>query len=155
MAEVRALPRATRVADIRRGDTVVVMTGKDAGKRGKVERVMRNPQGYKKTVARYGAQAFKRTSPLAGIHVVVEGVNIAKRHTKPRARQGRNDRQPRIQQGGILELAQPLPASRVMIVCPNCAKPTRVKHAVAADGRSTRVCSHCGENLTREQQSKA
>ena len=155
MAEVRALPRGTRVPDIRKGDQVVVMTGKDAGKRGTVERVLRNPQGYKKTVARIGAAAVKRASPLAGVHVVVEGVNIAKRHTKPRARQGRNDRQPRVQQGGILELAQPLPASRVMLVCPNCGKPTRVKHAVGGDGRSTRVCSHCGENLTRVQQSKA
>jgi len=154
MVHERALPRATRVPDIRRGDTVLVMTGKDAGKRGKVERVVRNPQGYKKTVSRFGS-AWTRTSPLAGVHVVVEGVNIAKRHTKPRARQGRNDRQPRVQQGGILELAQPLPASRVMIVCPNCSKPTRVKHAAGADGRSTRVCSHCGENLTREQANKA
>jgi large subunit ribosomal protein L24 len=152
MAEVRALPRATRVPDIRKGDQVVVRTGKDAGKRGTVERVLRNPQGYKKTVSRYGAAAFKRSSPLSGIHVVVEGVNIAHRHTKPQARQGRNDRQPRIQQGGIIEIAQPMPASRVMLVCPNCSQPTRVKHAVAADGRSTRVCSHCGENLTREAQ---
>jgi large subunit ribosomal protein L24 len=151
MAEERALPRATRVPDIRKGDQVVVRTGKDAGKRGTVERVVRNPAGYKKTLARYGS-AWTRTSPLSGVHVVVEGINIAKRHTKPRARQGRNDRQPRVQQGGILELAQPLPASRVMIVCPNCSKPTRVKHAVAADGRSTRVCSHCGEGLTREAQ---
>ena len=152
MTDQRALPRATRVPDIRRGDTVVVMTGKDAGKRGTVERVVRNPQGYKKTRTRYGAAAFARTSPVAGVHVVVEGVNIAKRHTKPRARQGRTDRQPRVQQGGILEIAQPLPASRVMIVCPNCGKPTRVKHAVGGDGRSTRVCSHCGEGLTREAQ---
>jgi large subunit ribosomal protein L24 len=152
MAGVRELPRGTRVPDIRKGDQVVVMTGRDAGKRGTVERVMRNPQGYKKTVKRFGEQAFKRTSPLSGLHVVVGGVNIAKRHTKPQARQGRNDRQPRIQQGGIIELAQPLPASRVMIICPNCAKATRVKHSVTAEGRTIRVCSQCGENLTREAQ---
>ena len=152
MAVRRELPRGPRGPDIRTGDTVVVMTGKDAGKRGKVQRVLRNPQGYKKTVSRFGAQAFKRSSPLSGVHVVIEGVNIAHRSTKPRARQGRNDRQPRVQQGGILEIAQPLPASRVMILCPNCSKATRVKHGVGGDGRSTRVCSQCGENLTREAQ---
>ena len=152
MAVRRALPRGTRVPDIRTGDTVVVTTGKDAGKRGRVQRVLRNPQGYKKTVSRFGAQAFKKSSPLSGVHVVVEGVNIAHRSTKPRARQGRNDRQPRIQQGGIIEIAQPLPASKVMIICPNCGKATRVKHGVGGDGRSTRVCSQCGENLTREAQ---
>ena len=55
MAVQRTLPRGTRVPDIRTGDTVVVTTGKDAGKRGRVQRVLRNPQGYKKTVSRYGA----------------------------------------------------------------------------------------------------
>jgi large subunit ribosomal protein L24 len=39
-----------------------------------------------------------------------------------------------------------------MVVCPNCGKPTRVKHTTAADGRSIRICSHCGEGLTREAQ---
>jgi large subunit ribosomal protein L24 len=143
--------RTTRVPDIRKGDQVIVMSGKDAGKRGTVDRVVRNRQGLKKTSARLGS-GWQKQSPLANLGVVVEGLNVAKRHTKPRARQGRNDRSPRIQQGGIIELAQPMPASRLMIVCPNCAKATRVKHAVAADGRSTRVCSHCGENLTREAQ---
>jgi large subunit ribosomal protein L24 len=152
MAGVRELPRGTRVPDIRKGDQVVVMTGRDAGKRGTVERVMRNPQGYKKTVKRFGEQAFKRTSPLSGLHVVVAGVNIAKRHTKPTQKMGRNDRAPRIQQGGIIDVAQPLPASRVMIVCPNCSKVTRVKHSVNAEGHAIRVCSQCGENLTREAQ---
>jgi len=143
--------RSTRVADVRQGDEVVVLTGRDSGKRGTVERVLRNPQGVKKTTTRYGS-GWQKTSPLAGVHVVVEGVNIAKRHTKPRLRQGRTERQPRVQQGGILEIAQPIPVSKVMVVCPHCGKPTRVKHTVAADGRSVRVCSHCGEALTRESQ---
>jgi large subunit ribosomal protein L24 len=142
------------VPDIRKGDQVVVMSGKDAGKRGTVDRVVRNAQGFKKTVEKHGS-GWQRISPLVGTQVVVEGVNIAKRHTKPRARQGRNDRQPRIQQGGIIELAQPMPASRVQIICPNCGKPTRVRHALNAEGRSTRICTQCGENLTREQQSKS
>ncbi|HSH21074.1 MAG TPA: 50S ribosomal protein L24 [Candidatus Caenarcaniphilales bacterium] len=149
MARTEAQPRPTRVPDIRKGDEVLVLTGRDAGKRGTVERVVRNPQGYRKGLSKYGSQ-WRRLSPLAGVAVVVEGLNIAKRHTKPRARQGRNDRQPRVQQGGILEIAQPIHASKVMVVCPNCGQPTRVKHGTSGDGRSIRVCNHCGEALTRE-----
>jgi large subunit ribosomal protein L24 len=143
--------RPTRVPDIHRGDEVLVLKGRDAGKRGTVERVVRQPQQRKRVLAKHGAE-FLRTSPLASVSVVIEGINIAKRHTKPRPKQGRTDRQPRIQQGGILEIAQPIHASKVQIVCPSCGKPTRVRHATAADGRSARVCMHCGETLTREAQ---
>jgi large subunit ribosomal protein L24 len=87
--------------------------------------------------------------------VVVEGINIAKRHTKPRQVAGRTDRQPRIQQGGILDIAQPLNASNVMIICPSCSEPTRVRHDHAADGRSVRVCGNCGEPLTRAERSRS
>ena len=83
----RAPTRATKVPEIRTGDTVVVLGGKDAGKRGVVERVVRNPQGFKKSQAKYGA-GFERTSPLATASVVVEGLNVAKRHTKPRQSAG-------------------------------------------------------------------
>ena len=82
--------------------------------------------------------------------VVVEGLNIAKVHTKPRQKQGRTERQPRIQQGGILDVAQPILASKVMVICPHCSQPTRVKHGVAGDGRSIRLCTNCGETLTTE-----
>ena len=99
--------RHTRVPDIRKGDTVLVLTGKDAGKRGTVQRVITDRQGWKKTTSKLGS-GWQRISPLASAAVVVDGINIAKRSTKPRARQGRTDRQPRVQQGGILELAQPL-----------------------------------------------
>jgi large subunit ribosomal protein L24 len=150
MARSAARPRATRVPDIRKGDEVLVLKGKDAGKRGTVERVVRSPLAARKVLGKYGSAA--RRAPLAGLSVVVEGLNIAKRHTKPRAKQGRTDRQPRVQQGGILDIAQPIHASKVMIVCPHCSQPTRVKHATAADGRSIRVCSNCGEALTREAQ---
>ena len=122
-----------RVPDIRKGDQVLVLTGKEAGKRGTVETVLRNRQSYQKTVAKYGSN-WRRTSPLAGVAVIVEGLNIAKKHTKPRPKQGRTDRQPRIQQGGILEVPQPILASKVMIICPHCSQPTRVKHGLAADG---------------------
>jgi large subunit ribosomal protein L24 len=151
VARVEGRTRPTRVPDIHRGDEVVVLRGKDAGKRGTVERVVRNPQMARRTRAKLGAN-WRTASPLVGLSVVVEGLNIAKRHTKPRPKQGRTERQPRIQQGGILEIAQPIHASKVQIICPNCGKPTRVRHATAADGRSMRVCSHCGEGLTREAQ---
>jgi large subunit ribosomal protein L24 len=142
-----------RVLDIRAGDEVLVLTGKDAGKHGTVTRVVTNVQGWKKSNERFGA-GWQRTSPLAGAAVVVDGINIAKRHTKPRARAGATDRQPRVQQGGILDLAMPMNVSNVMVVCPACSKPTRIRHAQAADGRSVRVCSHCSEPVTRVEKKR-
>ena len=117
--------RGTRVADVRKGDTVVILHGKDAGKRGTIDHVLRPDR------------------------VVVEGLNVAKRHTKPRRIQGRTESTPRIQQGGILDKPLPLQMSNVMVVCPACSQPTRVKHAELATGKSVRVCGHCGEPLTR------
>jgi large subunit ribosomal protein L24 len=138
--------RATKVPEIRTGDTVVVLVGKDAGKRGLVERVVRNPQGFKKSQAKYGA-GLEKTSPLATASVVVEGLNVAKRHTKPRQSAGSTDRMPKVQQGGILDLAQPLPIGKVMLVCTHCDRPTRIAHKVLDNGRRVRVCRHCGEQL--------
>jgi large subunit ribosomal protein L24 len=138
--------RATKVPEIRTGDTVVVLVGKDAGKRGVVERVVRNPQGFKKSTAKYGS-GFERISPLATASVVVEGLNVAKRHTKPRQSAGATDRMPKVQQGGILDLAQPLAIGKVMLVCSHCDKPTRIAHKVLDNGRRVRVCRHCGEQL--------
>ena len=149
MARADVHPRATRVPDIRQGDEVVVLSGKEAGKRGTVERVVRSRQGYAKTVGKYGAN-WRKLSPLAGTAVLVEGLNIAKRHTKPRPKQGRSERQPRIQQGGIIDVPQPILASKVMVICPHCGEATRIKHGVGGDGRSIRVCGNCGEPLSRE-----
>jgi large subunit ribosomal protein L24 len=145
--------RSTRVPDIRSGDQVLVLTGKDAGKRGTVQRVITNAQGWRKSTSKFGS-GWQRHSPLAGAAVLVEGINMAKRHTKPRATAGRTDRQPRVQQGGILDLAMPLNVSNVMIVCPACSTPTRVRHQQAADGRSVRVCVHCGEPLSRVEKKR-
>jgi large subunit ribosomal protein L24 len=141
-------PRATKPPEIRKGDEVVVLTGKDAGKRGKVDRVIRSTGGRASGKAP-GARG--RSAPRARVSVVVTGVNIAKRHTKPRQRQSRTTQMPTIQAGGILELAQPLDISNVMVVCPSCGKPTRVKHTVTDGGRSLRTCAHCSEPLNREQ----
>ena len=149
MAVTQQRARSMRVPDIRKGDQVLVLSGKEAGKKGTVEHVLRNRQSFKKVVSKYGSN-WRLISPLADVAVVVEGLNIAKRHTKPRPKQGRTDRQPRIQQGGILEVAQPILASKVMVICPHCSQPTRVKHATASDGHSVRTCSNCGETLMRE-----
>jgi large subunit ribosomal protein L24 len=146
MTAHQAPPRATKVPEIRKGDTVVVLVGKDAGKRGTVDRVVRDPQGFKKSSTKHGS-AWQRVSPIASVAVVVDGINIAKRHTKPRQSAGATDRMPKMQQGGILDLAQPLPIGKVMLVCSHCSKPTRIAHKVLDNGRRVRVCRHCGEQL--------
>jgi len=134
--------RSAKLPEIRKGDTVVVLAGKDAGKRGVVERVIRrtaSPHG--------GGGMFRRGSSAGGVSVVVDGINIAKRHTKPRQTSSSTDRMPKIQQGGILDIAQPVPIGKVMLVCSNCGKPTRIAHATLENGRRVRVCRHCGQQL--------
>ena len=134
--------RGTHVPEIRKGDRVIVLSGKDVGKQGVVERVIR------REVSRGALRSpYRRGTPKAGLTVVVEGINIAKRHTKPSQSAGRTDRVPKIQQGGILDIAMPLDAAKVMLVCPNCSRPTRIGHTVLEDGRRIRVCSHCGKAL--------
>src|SRR5262245_36960533 len=135
-------PRSPHVPEIRKGDTVVILSGRDAGKRGTVERVIRrsaSPSGTR--------SVYRRGSHAGGTSVVIEGLNIVKRHTKPRQTSGTSDRIPKIQQGGIMDIAQPLPVSKVMLVCSNCGKPTRVAHATLETGRRVRVCRHCGAQL--------
>ena len=142
MAVRSVTPKVPKVPEIRKGDTVVVLSGRDAGKRGTVERVIRrapSPRG--------GRSMFRRSSPAGGVSVVVEGVNIAKRHTKPRQTTSSTDRMPKIQQGGILEIAQPMPIGKVMVVCSHCGKPTRIAHRTLDNGRRVRICRHCGEQL--------
>ncbi|MEG6616906.1 50S ribosomal protein L24 [Peptococcaceae bacterium 1198_IL3148] len=98
---------------VRKGDTVVVITGKDAGKKGKVLEVQ------------------PKTS-----RVVVEGVNVVKRHTRP------TQANP---QGGIIEKPAPIHSSNVMPFCSKCDKPVRVKKKI--DGQKERICRQCGEVL--------
>ena len=142
MAVRTAKPRSPKVPEIRKGDTVVVLAGKDAGKRGTVERVIR-----RQAAPSAARSVFRSGSAAGGVSVVVEGLNIAKRHTKPRQTAGTNDRVPKIQQGGILEIAQPLPIGRVMLVCSSCGKPTRIAHATLDTGRRVRICHHCGQQM--------
>ena len=143
MAARTAPTRSTKVPEIRKGDTIVVLAGKDAGKRGTVDRVIRrepSPGGTR--------SIFRRGSSAGGVSVVVEGINISKRHTKPR--QGSTSGiggVPRIEPGGILDVNHPLPLSKVMIVCSNCGKPTRIGHRTLENGRRVRVCKQCGEQM--------
>lgn len=70
--------------------------------------------------------------------VVVEGLNMVTKAQKPQPMAGI--------QGGLVKLEAPMDASKVMIVCPACEKPTRIKHYVV-DGKKVRVCKKCGEQL--------
>lgn len=99
---------------IRQGDTVVVISGKDAGRESKVSKVL----------------------PDKG-QVQVEGVNTAKRHTKPSGA---------TMQGGIIDKDMPIDISNVMIVCEECG-PTRIRHRIDDDGVKHRVCVKCGDDL--------
>ncbi|GAB6172273.1 50S ribosomal protein L24 [Paradesulfitobacterium aromaticivorans] len=99
---------------VKKGDLVMVITGKDAGKKGKVLEVI----------------------PKKG-RVVVEKVNIIKRHTRPS--QGNP-------QGGILEKEAPIHSSNVMLFCPECNSVTRVNIKETEAGK-VRVCKKCGVNL--------
>jgi len=96
MPRIHEHARPNRVPELRKGDTVVVLSGRDAGKQGTIERVIR------RTSSRGALRSqYRRGTPNAGVSVVVSGVNIAKRHTKaPPPKQGRTDRAPKIQQGG-------------------------------------------------------
>ena len=100
--------------EIRKDDKVVVLSGKDKGKEGKVLTAM----------------------PKEG-KVIVEGVNVASKHQKPR-KQG--------EEGGIIKMPTPIYACKVMVVCPKCGKPTRVAHKLE-NGKSVRICKKCGANL--------
>jgi large subunit ribosomal protein L24 len=142
MARVHQHAKPVRVPEIRKGDTVVVLAGRDAGKTGTVERVIRRTASLTSQRSPY-----RRSTPKGGVSVVVKDVNIAKRHTKARQTQGRTDRAPKVQQGGILDIAQPMDVSKVMLICPNCKEATRVRHSVLEDGRRVRSCTHCGKAM--------
>ena len=142
---VRSIEHQTKVPEIRKGDTVVVLSGKDAGKRGKVEQVIREDASA--SPLRSG---YRRTSLRRGVKVIVEGLNIARKHTKPRQRNTGSTiggGVPSIDPGGILDRAMPLPISRVMVVCGHCDRPTRIGHRTLDNGTRVRTCSHCGEPL--------
>ncbi len=108
-------------ARIKHGDEVIVMSGKDRGKRGKVLRV--DP---------------------ARDRVYVEGLNIVKRHQKPQQVAGAQRAE---QVGGVIEKEGPIHASNVMVADPKDGKPTRVGIEVADDGQRYRIARRSGSRL--------
>lgn len=100
---------------IKKQDQVLVISGKDKGKSGTVLRVI----------------------PKMG-KIVVDKINIQKRHTKPRS-EG--------QKGEIIEKSLPIDASNVKIVCPKCSKPVRIGMKMLEDGGKVRFCKKCGGEI--------
>jgi large subunit ribosomal protein L24 len=98
---------------IRKNDTVLVIAGKDRGKKGKVRQSLPKEE-----------------------RVVVEGVNMVKRHMRPRGA---------TRQAGIIEREAPLRVSNVMLLCTKCNRPTRVGFRFLEDGSKVRVCKRCDE----------
>lgn len=98
---------------VKKKDLVTVIAGKEKGKSGRILSVL--PQKER---------------------IIVEKVNMIKRHTRPSAKQ---------RQGGIIEREGPIHVSNVMLVCTKCNKPTRLAMRVLSDGKKVRVCKKCGE----------
>ncbi len=101
---------------VKKGDTVMVVTGKDKSKTGKVMQILPKKEG-----------------------VLVEGLNIVKRHTRARGNES----------GGIVEKEAPIHVSNVMVYCGKCRKPVRTRVAVLEDGKKARVCVKCGESFDK------
>ena len=101
--------------DIRKGDTVQVISGNDKGRQARVLSVL-----------------------SGGQRIIVERVNMRKYHTRPNARDS---------QGGIVEREAPIDRSKVMIVCPQTQKPTRIRHAQLENGKYVRASARSGEMI--------
>jgi large subunit ribosomal protein L24 len=104
--------------DIKKDDTVMVMTGKDRGKQGRVVRVRPSDR-----------------------RVMVDGVALAKKHQRATGKRSTSGQQ--LQQGGIIDVETFIDISNVQIVCKSCGQPTRVGHRVEADGTKVRICRKC------------
>ena len=99
-------------ASLKKNDNVLVIAGRDRGKRGRVLVVNRVKNG-----------------------VIVEGVNMIKRHTKPNPQKN--------VKGGIVERETSMSAAKVQLVCPQCGAATRIGHQLLEDGRKVRTCRKC------------
>jgi large subunit ribosomal protein L24 len=100
---------------IRKNDSVMVIAGRERGKSGKVLRVVPDKEA-----------------------VIIERVNLVKRHTRPRGPQ---------QPGGIVEKEASIHVSNLMIMCDKCNAPVRLGKKVLADGKKIRICRRCNEAL--------
>ena len=105
--------------NLRKGDEVIVLTGKDKGKRGKII----------------------QTLPEAG-KVIVDGVNVVTRHQKPRSASSRAMVK---QQLGEMQMPTGVSVAKVMLVCPKCNKETRTARVPTTSGDIVRKCRKCGE----------
>lgn len=104
---------------VRKGDTVRVLSGKDRGKTGKVLSAL--PEDAK---------------------VVVEGVHLVKRATRPSRK---------VRQAGIITKPAPIPAAKVMLICPACAKPTKIRRETRTGLGRVRLCRRCGQIVDQER----
>jgi large subunit ribosomal protein L24 len=122
----------TNTLKVKKGDTVQMLSGKDRGKQGRV--IDARPRDGK---------------------VIVENLNLVKRHTKPRPiRDSSRMGGPQVAPGGIVERAAPVNVSNVMVVCPTCKLPTRVGYRikeVKGETVKVRVCKRegCGQEIDR------
>jgi len=98
---------------IKKGDTVIVTVGKDRGKTGKVRNVL-----------------------AKGNEIIVERINLLKRHTKPSKKNA---------QGGIVEKEASLKRMKIMLYCQRCKKGVRIGAKFLDDGSKVRICKKCGE----------
>ncbi len=99
---------------IKKGDTVKIIKGKDKGKTGKIEKIIASQS-----------------------KVVVEGLNMFKKHVKGRVKGQKSE---------IVNIIKPLPVSNVMFVCPNCKKSSRIGYVVKEDTKY-RICKKCEEKI--------
>jgi large subunit ribosomal protein L24 len=99
---------------IKKGDTVLIISGKDKGRKGKV------------------LEALPRQNKI-----VVEGVNIVKKHRRPKSEK---------EKGQVVEIAKPIDFSNVKLVCPKCGQPTRVGYRLTEKGKY-RICKKCQQEL--------
>ena len=114
MAKVKKAQEPVKIR-LKQNDLVEVTTGKEQGKTGKILRVIREKN-----------------------QVVIEKVNMIKRHTRPSPQTG---------QGGIVEKEAPVHVSKVKLICPKCATSTRVHMTTTGEGKKARVCLKCKEMI--------
>ncbi|HUF52337.1 MAG TPA: 50S ribosomal protein L24 [Dehalococcoidia bacterium] len=111
---------------IKRDDTVLITKGRDRGRTGQVRIVM--PPGKK-------SDKFGRPKPG---RVIVTGINVVKRHMRPRGPQ---------RPGGIVEREAPIAWSNVALICVSCNQPARVGMRTLQGGGKTRYCKNCDANI--------
>jgi len=104
---------------IQKGDQVMVLQGKDKGKKAEVVRAIPDRQ-----------------------KVILEGVNVAKRHAKPTRA---------TQQGGVIDKFMPVHISTVALICKSCDRPTRVGYKIEDDGEKVRICKKCGGTIAAKK----